>query len=351
MRKATTLAGALFTALLFASCSRGMEVALDGGPVKLAPTLADVTAQWGRENGVDVRFVSNPLATPRYGDARVTIRWMLRGDSAGRLLLPAAVYTGARFPLALSRWADAGGKCYAAPILWDAWGLSGSPAEFAWSGQGPDVEASPALDGLRAGKISLAGGEAGTRQALFWLVSAEHEAPSLDLSESLGPMAAEGILVALGSLWGTLPGDSRHWRFEDLENHLSQDGGGLLLDSYSRSRGLGSRERRDFRSLVAKGKSGNSVIASLLCAELQGKKEDARALSFIAFLLDKDVQHRLSEATGLLPANLLAPDLDPSSQSARSVMTAAVSVLPVNPRPERSDEFAAWYSAIDAALK
>jgi len=375
MKGRTTFALAALALAALGSCApRGISLSVESEAPSLAPTVAALAREWGKARGLEIEVskAAEPAAKALAG-ARVVIKWMLAPETdrkdAAALIVPAA--DRAEIALAFSRWAGASagasadasadasaGAWRAVPLLWDAWGLVGTPEELLRFGPGETADASAlAESGMRGGSVAAAMGEAGTRQTIFWLAAGTGAASIVpDLSDPTRLLASSagalGRLSAYSKPPTFAPGMER-WLKADLENYARSFGPALVLGPYSWTRTLGQGGRRDFRPLASKGDKASSVIVAVLAGEVEAKANSpgaAEAAELLLFLLGKESQARLSYATGLLPVRLDAPNLDPPSAAARAAALDAASILPVDPEPGRGGRFEAWLHAIDAAF-
>jgi hypothetical protein len=289
----------------------------------------------------------------------VTIGWEFPGQetSARQFRIPAASLRQAGFGTAQG-FVEGGESFIRLPLLWDAWGLGGSASRLA-SLNGDKAFSWKDRADIAAARLSILapGGEAGTRQALFWLSDAAlpEKAAMSDLMTGRASMTAApnkaffASFAALGSDKALFPG-TLHYRAADVSNGASRSANALVMGSYSWQRTLPSEEARWFRPLAYTQEGGYAMPVALLAGRVEGKGRAAkRAADFLLWLCQPEQQRALSEASGLMACNFNAPNLDVQAARCREAATGASAIVLIDPEPSRPLE-KSWDSLLWALL-
>lgn len=248
-------------------------------------------------------------------------------------------------------------------LLWDPWGLTGSPEDLPGpdgSGVGMTWWESSARKGV---PVVYAGRSSGGLSLRYWVQTgltdvgqypAQREgAPTMWTGEA--EMSAFRKFVASPRIPGTLRGTDQYGA-ADLENVRKLPGKRLVLETFSSQMALPVQNIRRFRVLVIKDKrTGDSWLpATVLAATMSGNDPDAAkaASGFAAFLLNKENQRRLADLTGFLPADYRAPGVNAEAAEARKVAINVNALLAIDPiRADYGSEATAWADLLSAITR
>jgi len=330
---------ALFAASL-SSCSSRAVLVMEGGSPELKRAVARLAAEYSKRGGLSISALSAKAAGR---GAVITIGWEFPGQetSARQFRVPAASIHKAKFGTAQSL-VESGEAFTMLPLLWDAWGIGGSASRLASLNDDKTFSWKDRAGIVAARLLILApGGEAGTRQALFWLSDAALPGKA-DVSDLMtGRAFAAGApnkaffesFAALERDKALFPG-TLHYRAADVSNGASRSANVLVMGSYSWQRTLPSEEARGFRPLVYMQEGGYAMPVALLAGRVEGKGRAAkRAADFLLWLCQPEQQRALSETSGLMACNFNAPNLDVQAANCRDVATGASAIVLIDPEP------------------
>lgn len=348
-----TLVAAAIMAAACASCAPRMDISVDASAPGLRDAMVRLANDYSRTTGRRITLRDAGKASTAKA-AMIVIDWGYLPSKEA----PSSAVIEARDPdghpiataYALSAWADQGGQWSEAPLLWDCWGLAVFPS-------GTEKTSPRGIFAWRDRKTFLpptvfvaAGGEAGTRQALFWL--SDHPLPVGADRVKLMSGAADPLSAPWRDVFAGFPAlaadpqlgrDAFHYADADLGNLAALPGTKAILGPYSRLRTLPASTTRAFTPLVYPLEQGYALPVAVLTARISGRTDPGgRAGNFIRWLLKPENQRALSEATGLMAVNFGAPLLDPQALSARDAATGAAEILPIDPEPRGSRLSVAW---------
>jgi hypothetical protein len=364
MRKIAVVGIAAVLATGLCSCSPRAELALGSSSPRLKAELSKLAADYSRSHGMSISLAETATSS---NATTISIDWAFArgagGSSPQRVVAPEKIAkAGIPMAPAFERWATgAERKGWAEiPLLWDGWGLAGTPERlaklgpsktFAWKDRGA----------LRAAKLSLlaAGADPGVLQSLFWLSSAVAFDPRAAGGIELG--TADRLLPsarALFQAFSSLPREPSFYpgclRFApgDIVNIAKGGGAYILYGNYSWQRGmLPGRESGAFRPLAYPTGGGYAMPASILAGRVLGSGASAsKAEDFLLWLLRPENQNKLSYETGLMSINLNASVLDPDEAAARNAAIGASDVVAVDPSPAGTGPSAVWTGLLGRML-
>jgi hypothetical protein len=331
---------AALLAALLSSCSSRAVLVMEGGSPELKGAVTRLAAEYSKKSGLSI---SAPEAKAGGQGAVITLGWEFPGQeiSAGRFRIPASSLRQAGFGTAQSLLE--GGESYVRlPLLWDAWGLGGSASRLA-SLNGDKAFSWKDRAGVATARLSILapGGEAGTRQALFWLSDASlpENAAMSDLMTGRASVTAppnKALFASFAALErdGVLFPGTLHYRAADVANGASRSANALVMGNYSWQRSLPSGEARGFTPLVYTQEGGYAMPVALLAGRVEGKGRAAkRAADFLLWLSRPEQQRALSEASGLMACNFNAPNLDVQAARCRETATGASAIVLIDPEP------------------
>lgn len=342
---------AALLAALLVSCSPRRSLVVEAGVPGLQDALSRLAAEYRQSTGLQI-MVGKPDAEGKGPvGADIVIDWgFIPSMEAASGAVGDADVRSISMAHALSAWTGEPGEWTEVPVLWDCWGLAVP------RGDAQETMAAKAFSWkerrafLALGAITAAGGETGTRQALFWL--SDTALPDASARARLIAGQDDPLSAPWREMFSRFPAfetepmlvrDTFHFTDADIQNQASLPGQRAILGPYSRVRTLPSAASRDFLPVIYPLDKGYALPAAILTARLAGSSgSDRKAAAFIRWLLLPENQQALSEATGLMAVNLGAPLLDPQALSAREAMTGAAELLSIDPEPREPRLSVAW---------
>jgi hypothetical protein len=357
MKKESALClSVLLIALLSFSCSSRAVLVMEGGSPELKGAVTRLAAEYSKKGGLSISALDAKASAQ---GALIAIGWEFPGQGvvARQVRIPASSLREAGFATAQS-FIEGEDALSRVPLLWDAWGLGGSASRLA-SLNGDKAFSWKDRADIAAARLSILapGGEAGTRQALFWLSDVALPGKSVISDLMTGRAFAAGAPnKAFFESYAVLERDKAlfpgtlHYRTADVSDGASRSANVLVMGSYSWQRTLPSEEARGFKPLVYTQEGGYAMPVALLAGRVEGKGRAAkRAADFLLWLCQPEQQRALSEASGLMACNFNAPNLDVQAASCREVATGASAIVLIDPEPSGPlDE--RWDSLLGAVL-
>ena len=350
---------ALSAALVLCSCAPRLAYRVQSSRPDLGAAIAELAGQYGGQRGATLT-AARPEQGPR--GCVVDIAWRLGPNET-----PAGASTDPGLPavdrlgtaLVLQRWAQGSRLAGELPLLWDPWGVWGErdAVEAALPGGGFSWADRSTLEKRRLG-IVVGGGDAGGAQAFYWLVApAGDTAANSDAgfasdtkrwNSETGRRSFAAFAAALADR-SILPG-SQHFSRADQEARAREPGPLVYLVPFSLQFHWTWGASKSFAALVAGDGPARAMVASILCARIEGgtRRERRAAADFIAWLLAPSQQRLLQDRTGLLSVNFAAPNLNGAAKVLRDRLLAAASLDPVVPEP--ADPEASRWSALISSI-